>query len=170
VTTLADDVLVIGLGGNLGGDAAILERFRRAREAFERVGATRAAPLYRTGPIGPAQPDFLNSAVQVRYLDSPAQLIASVLELERALGRDRRDELRGGPRAIDLDVLVWGPRVFDSTYLVVPHPRLAERRFALAPLAELLGDAAVLPGTQSPLRDLLERVTGQRIELVTADW
>ena len=69
----------------------------------------RSAPLYRTAPIGPAQPPFLNTAVRVRWpTRRPAELIATVLEIERMLGRDRRGEARWGPRTIDLDVLVWG--------------------------------------------------------------
>ena len=132
---IADDALVIGLGGNVGGDEAIVERFRRAREALAQLGETRAAPLYRTAAIGPVQPAFLNSAVRVRYREgTPAELIATVLELERLLGRDRRGEARGGPRVIDLDVLVWGARVIRTPELEVPHPRLVERRFALQPL------------------------------------
>src|SRR5690348_11768070 len=132
---IADDALVIGLGGNVGGDEEIVERFRRAREALAQLGETRAAPLYRTAAIGPVQPAFLNSAVRVRYREgTPAELIATVLELERLLGRDRRGEARGGPRVIDLDVLVWGARVIRTPELEVPHPRLVERRFALQPL------------------------------------
>ena len=166
---IADDALVIGLGGNVGGDAAILERFRRAREALAQLGETRAAPVYRTAPIGPVQTAFLNSAVRVRYRDgTPQELIATVLELERLLGRDRRGEARGGPRAIDLDVLVWGARVIRTPELEVPHPRLVERRFALQPLADLFGeDAEIRAGT---IGALLQRVSNQACELVAATW
>jgi 2-amino-4-hydroxy-6-hydroxymethyldihydropteridine diphosphokinase len=161
ILELPDDALVIGLGGNVGGDAAIIERFRRAREALAQLGDVRAAPLYRTAPIGPAQADFLNTAVRVRYRDgTPAELIATILELERLLGRERRGEARGGPRAIDLDVLVWGTRQLRTPELELPHPRLVERRFALEPLAELFEQA----------RPLLARVADQRCELVTTTW
>ena len=166
---IADDALVIGLGGNVGGDAAITERFLRAREALAQLGETRAAPLYRTAAIGPVQAAFLNSAVRVRYRDgTPAELLATVLELERLLGRDRRGEARGGPRAIDLDVLVWGARVIRTPELEVPHPRLVERRFALQPLADLFGeDAEIRAGT---IGALLQRVSNQACELVAATW
>ena len=103
---LADDAVVIGLGGNVGGDAAIVERFRRAREAFAEIGDVRCAALYRTAPIGPAQAAFLNSALRVRWPDAIAsEVMHTVLEIERLLGRDRRGEARWGPRTIDLDVL-----------------------------------------------------------------
>ena len=158
---LPDDALVIGLGGNVGGDAAIVARFVRAREALAQLGEVRSAPLYRTAAIGPAQPDFLNTAVRVRYRDgTPGELIATILELERLLGRDRRGEARNGPRAIDLDVLVWGARQIRTPELELPHPRLFERRFALEPLAELFAE----------VRPLLARVADQRCELVTTTW
>jgi len=172
VIALPDDALVIGLGGNVGGEAAIVARFVRAREALAQLGAVKSAPLYRTawvGPAhgagprasGPAQPDFLNTAVRVRYRDgTPAELIATILELERLLGRDRRGEARGGPRAIDLDVLAWGARTLRTPELELPHPRLLERRFALEPLADLFEQA----------RPLLARVADQRCELVTTTW
>jgi 2-amino-4-hydroxy-6-hydroxymethyldihydropteridine diphosphokinase len=169
VTELPADALVIGLGGNVGGEPAIVERFRRAREALAQLGAVRSAGLYRTAAIGMAQPAFLNSAVRVRYADgTPAELIATVLELERLLGRDRRGEARGGPRAIDLDVLAWGPRIVRSPELELPHPRLGERRFALQPLADLFGEELALDGETLATR--LRRVADQGCELVATEW
>jgi 2-amino-4-hydroxy-6-hydroxymethyldihydropteridine diphosphokinase len=162
--------LVIGLGGNVGGDDAILERFRRAREALGVLGEVRSAPLYRSAAIGPAQPAFLNTAVRLAAPDTtPAELIATVLELERLLGRARRGEARWGPRPIDLDVLVWGGRVVRTPELEVPHPRLAERRFALAPLAALLGDAYEIPGAGAA-GALLARVRDQDVVELAPSW
>jgi len=186
--------LVIGLGGNVGGQAAIVERFRRARSALEVLGAVRSAPLYRTAPIGPAQPPFLNTAIRIAAADlAPDELLAMLREIEHLLGRDRRGEARWGPRPIDLDVLVWGGRVLRSPELEVPHPRLAERRFALAPLAALVGEDFELPGagaagaagavgavgavgaagalgTLGTLGTLLRRVAEQDVALVAASW
>jgi len=161
--------VVIGLGGNLGSDDEIVERFRRAREALAALGPVRSAALYRTAPVGhPEQPAFLNSAVSVRAADlQPAELIATVLELERLLGRDRARETRWGPRPIDLDVLVWGARTHRTPELEVPHPRLAARRFALAPLADLYPEL-VIPG-HGPVAALLARVTDQPLEPL-GDW
>lgn len=149
--------LVVGFGGNVGGDDAIIERFRRARSAF---GGVRSAALYRTAAIGPEQADFLNTAVAVELDTTPSQLIATVLEIERLLGRDRRSEARWGPRKIDLDVLVWDDRVIRTPELEVPHPRLYERRFALQPLADLI---AVDPAR-------LAAVADQQLELVSREW
>lgn len=168
---LADDTVVIGLGGNVGDEAAIRERFARARESLATLGEVRSAALYRTAPIGPAQPAFLNSAVRVRWPGAIAsEVISAVLEIERLLGRDRRSETRWGPRPIDLDVLVWGSRLVRTPELELPHPRLAERRFALRPLADLVGEDTVLPGMTDTLATLLARVAAQGLEQVQLAW
>ena len=158
--------VVIGLGGNVGD---VADRFRRAREALAQLGSVTSAPLYRTAPIGPAQPPYLNSAVRVRWdVVTPGELIATVLEIERMLGRDRRGEPRWGPRTIDLDVLLWGERVVRTPELEVPHPRLHERRFALRPLIELVGEQLVLRG--EPLSVHESRVMDQELEELSATW
>ncbi len=168
---IADDALVIGLGGNVGGEPAILQRFERAREAFAEIGDVKSAALYRTAPIGPAQPPFLNSALRVRWADAIAsEVIATVLEIERLLGRDRRGQPRWGPRTIDLDVLVWGSRVIHTPELELPHPRLAERRFALRPLIDLVGTDTELPGTHDTLGALEQRVMTQALVELQSVW
>lgn len=165
--------LVIGLGGNVGGEAAVTERFRRAREALSALGAARSAPLYRTAPIGPEQSPFLNTAVALAAPNvhglRPDELLAMVRGIEHLLGRDRRGVERWGPRSIDLDVLVWGGHTVRLPDLEVPHPRLAERRFALQPLAALVGEGFEIVGV-GPLGPLLERVREQSVEEIAATW
>ena len=168
--TLPADILVIGLGGNVGGDDAVLARMRRAREALVVWGRTRASSVYRTAAVGgPPQPEYLNAALAIHVAPPeplPAEVINTVLELERLAGRDRACEERFGPRPLDLDVLVWGARVIEwpgPPLLEVPHPRLAARRFALAPLIELVGEDTVLPGDGRVLGALDEALTGQRV-------
>jgi len=157
-------VIVIGLGGNVGDDAAIVARFGAVAAALRAWGEVRASSVYRTAPIGPAQPAFLNAALALRP-DPPApraaELWAVLTELERMLGRDRAREARWGPRTIDLDVLVWDGHDGDGV-IEVPHPRLVERRFALAPLAELRGEDAIVAGR--PLRAWLDDVRDQEVE------
>lgn len=163
------EAIVIGFGGNVGSEDEILERFRRAREALSQLGSLRSAPLYRSQPVGPVQPPYLNSAVRLQSADvQPGELIATLLELERLLGRIR-PHARWGPRAIDLDVLVWGDRIVRTPELEVPHPRLAERRFALEPLAALLGETFVVP-EQGDLAGLLARVRTQAVEQIAETW
>lgn len=181
-TQAALEPVVIGLGGNVGGEPAIARRFDRARAAIAALGAApgaerrpgmgivRSARLYRSAPIGPDQPWFLNTAVRVAVADAqPGELIATLLEIERLLGRRRETEARWGPRPIDLDVLVWGARIVRAPELEVPHPRLAERRFALLPLIDLVGEDFIVPGA-GPAGELARRVADQRCDEVAATW
>ena len=164
-------MIVIGFGGNVGTEAEIIERFVRARHAFAQIGDVKSAALYRTAPIGPVQPAFLNSAIRVRWGDAiPREVIETVLEIERLLGRDRGGEARYGPRTIDLDVLVWGTREICTPELEIPHPRIAERRFALQPLIDLVGDQTLLPGTNDKLGALERLVSAQSLEQLQETW
>ena len=103
------------------------------------------------------QPPFLNGAVAIDTGLDPRVLLDVLLEVERRLGRDRGESSkRWGPRTIDLDLLLYGERVVEEPGLVVPHPHLHERRFALEPLAELAPDALVPgKGTVTALLDEL---------------
>ena len=164
------ELVVVGLGGNVGTEAAIIERFGHVRAGLTTLGAVRSAPLYRSAPIGPAQPAFLNTAVCVAVDDGrPAEVMASLHTLERVLGRSREREDRWGPRPIDIDMLVWGDRILRTPELEVPHPRLAERKFALAPLVDLLGEGFVIPGL-GPAGDLLRAVAGQTCDQIAEIW
>ncbi len=159
-------MIAIGFGGNVGDVRA---SFVRAREAIALLGDVRSASLYRSAPIGPEQPAFLNTAIRVRESDMhPDELLATLRELERLLGRDRSREVRWGPRTLDLDVLLWDARVIRTPELEVPHPRLAERRFVVLPLIDLLGEAFVVG--ESTLGELATRVADQDVELVAERW
>ena len=129
-------VAALGLGGNVGDVAGAFV------EALARCAATRGVSLaalssvYRTPPWGKLdQPDFLNMAALVETTLTARALLALCLEVECGLGRERRE--RWGPRLIDIDVLTFGDATIDEPNLKVPHPRLPERAFALAPLAEI---------------------------------
>jgi len=160
---------VIGLGGNIGTAAELIDRFGRARQALALLGEhLQSAPLFRTAPLGPQQAPFLNTAVRVVIEGvQPDELIASVLEIERLLGRTRDGE-RNGPRLIDLDVLIWGTRVIRMPGFDVPHPRLRDRRFALEPVVALLGEDHALP--QGRVGDLLDGVRDQACEQIADHW
>lgn len=170
---LAPNLLLLGLGGNLGTEEQVLARMREVAQAARAWGAVSCSSVLRTAPIGPAQPAFLNAALRISLAApswQPTALISAVLELERRAGRDRSTTLRWGPRAIDVDVLAWGARVAQwpgPPELVVPHPRWAQRRFALAPAVEVLGeDAYELPGTGRSLGQWLaeEQVAEQQVQ------
>ncbi|MCB9548831.1 MAG: 2-amino-4-hydroxy-6-hydroxymethyldihydropteridine diphosphokinase [Myxococcales bacterium] len=128
----------IGLGGNIGPVAETLSAARLALRGLAR-GPLLMSPLVETDPWGlPDQPAFLNQVVGLRPRLGPHETLEALLAIERAHGRSRGE--RWGPRTLDLDVLTWPTAVAASAALEVPHPRLAERRFVLAPWA------AVAPG------------------------
>ena len=176
MSEIGDETLVLGMGGNVGGEAAVVERMRRVAEAVSGWGAVKASSVYRTAPVGPEQADFLNAALRVRLAGEPWQpreIISAVLEIEALLGRERGREERWGPRKIDLDVLVWGRRVAryeGPPVLEVPHPRVRERRFALQPMVDVLEWETELPGSGRRLGELLGEagVREQRVELT--EW
>lgn len=119
------------------------------------VHVERRSSVYETEPVGgpPGQPPYLNQVIEVAFDGSLRALLAAAQEVEAALGRDRSREQRWGPRRIDVDILV-ADAVAEEPGLIVPHPRLGERRFVLEPLAELA------PGLEVPgmgcVRDVLE--------------
>jgi 2-amino-4-hydroxy-6-hydroxymethyldihydropteridine diphosphokinase len=129
-------VASLGLGGNVGDVAAAFVAALRALAAAPGVRLTALSSVYRTPPWGKRdQPDFLNMAALIATALPPRELLARCLDAERALGRQRLE--RWGPRTIDLDILTYGEATIDEPELKIPHPRLAERAFALAPLAEI---------------------------------
>jgi len=125
----------LGLGSNLGNRQANL---RDALRGLWRMGRVEAmSSLYETEPVGgPEQPPFLNAACRFETGLEPRPLLRFLQGLEHELGRRPGGE-RWGPRAIDLDILLYEDRLLDEGDLVVPHPRLAERPFVLVPLAEI---------------------------------
>jgi 2-amino-4-hydroxy-6-hydroxymethyldihydropteridine diphosphokinase len=142
--------VVIGLGANLGDRLATMRDAVARIDRIEGVRVTGCSRIYETEPVGLLeQPAFLNAAILVEGAVPPLVLLDSLLGVERELGRTRGEsEVRGGPRVIDLDVLWIEGVVLDEPRLVVPHPRLHERAFALVPLLEV-APGAVDPRTRS---------------------
>ncbi len=138
----------LGLGGNLG-DAA--GNVRAALGLIDKLPHTRvlkASSLYRTAPWGLTdQPDFINACALVETGLPAVALLAGCLAIEQSLGRDRASGTRWGPRLIDIDVLFYADEVSHAPQLTLPHPRLFERGFVLAPLAEI--DPAMRIGGRS---------------------
>jgi 2-amino-4-hydroxy-6-hydroxymethyldihydropteridine diphosphokinase len=125
----------LGLGSNVG------DRETNLREALKRLESegtrvVRRSSLYETEPQELRdQPWFLNAVVEVETDLFPLQLLACIRNIEREMGRRRVTSK--GPRNIDIDILFYGRNVIDTADLEVPHPRIAQRRFVLEPLAEI---------------------------------
>jgi 2-amino-4-hydroxy-6-hydroxymethyldihydropteridine diphosphokinase len=168
---LGPSTIAIGLGGNLGTDAELLARFADARAALAAFGRIASAPVYRSAPIGPPQPAYLNTAIamNVEPAPEPRELIETLRELERLAGRDRDREVRWGPRMLDLDVLLWGVAPIRTPELTVPHPRLVARRFALRPLSDVIADV-IVPGTERTIAGWLATTADQELDVVAYDW
>jgi 2-amino-4-hydroxy-6-hydroxymethyldihydropteridine diphosphokinase len=134
----------IGVGSNLGDREATIGRAVALLGSCADVDVLGMSTLRETEPWGPVeQPRFLNAAIAVETSLEPRALLGVLLDVERRLGRVREE--RFGPRTIDLDLLVYGDAVVDEPGLIVPHPRLHERAFALEPLRELDSEL-VVPG------------------------
>jgi 2-amino-4-hydroxy-6-hydroxymethyldihydropteridine diphosphokinase len=157
---------VIGLGANLGDSRAA---FRRALGALRLVGELEAvSSLYDTVPVGgPPQPRYLNAAARLRTPLSPRALLEALLAIERSEGRERRD--RWGPRPLDLDILWIAGLFVDEPGLSVPHPRLAERAFALLPLLEVAPDATD-PRTGRPLSGVVSTLDTSGVIRLAETW
>jgi len=127
--------VLLGLGSNLGeSEKAITSCLRRLADEGNVVEISR---LWRTRPIGPPQPDYLNASIVIEWPTALRSLLSRCQELEAAAGRNRLAEERWGPRVLDIDLLMAKNTVCRGPLLELPHPRLHERRFALEPAAEV---------------------------------
>ena len=142
----------LALGANLG------DREAQLREAVGRLRAAdlvllRSSSVYETAPVGlRAQPDFLNMVLEAETALFPMRLLQRVARVEREMGRKRL--VVNGPRVIDIDILLYGGFVVETAKLVIPHPRMAERRFVLEPMSELAPELRH-PVTRQTVREML---------------
>jgi len=133
-----DEAVFLGLGANLGNRAENLRMALRYVSSLARIDAV--SSLYETPPAGDEkQPNYYNAACRLATGLSPEALLDYLKRVEFEIGR--RPAPRWASRPIDLDLLLYGERVVETVGLVVPHPRLVERAFVLAPLAEIAPDA-----------------------------
>jgi len=162
------EVAFVGLGSNVGDR---LENLRRAVALLAaRAPVHRVSPVYETEPVGfRDQAWFLNCVVEVEAAGGAEALHAATKDVERVMGK--ATPFPDGPRVIDLDILLLGDAVLEGPTLRVPHPRMHERRFVLAPLADLAPDVP-LPGLGSSAAEALERLpeTEQVRLYATGPW
>jgi len=148
----------IALGSNLASQYG--DREANLREAVRRLGelgeVKAVSSFYDTEPVGYLdQPRFLNGAAVFETSLDPSALMRALLEIERAMGRER--VIAKGPRVIDLDLLLYGNRVMNTAELTLPHPEMQSRRFVLEPLAEIAGEW-VHPVLRVTVREMLGRL------------
>lgn len=152
-------IVYIALGSNLG------DRARHMREALQRlepgVVVEALSPIYETEPqYVREQPAFCNAVVRVRTDLSPEKLLAHLKSVEEAVGRTKT--FRNGPRVIDLDIVLYDDQQMDSPSLTIPHPRMHERAFVLAPLTDIAPDL-VHPRLRLTMRYLFKKISSRGV-------
>ncbi len=125
----------IALGSNLGDSRQILLDAMTVIDTVPGVRMIGRSHLYKTAPVGPPQPDYINACITVQTSISPRDLLHRLLAIEQRFGRVRKE--RWGARSLDLDLLLFGDRTIQASKLSVPHPRLHERPFVLVPLMDV---------------------------------
>lgn len=146
----------IGLGSNLADPQTQIDWALAALRALPASYLEAVAPRYRSWAIGPGtQPDYINTAVRLRTDLDPLPLLRALQLLENSRGRQRSGVL-WSPRPLDLDILLYGQRQIATPELTIPHPRLVQRNFVLAPLHDLDPELRLPDG--SPIARLLARI------------
>ncbi|MCE7975008.1 MAG: 2-amino-4-hydroxy-6-hydroxymethyldihydropteridine diphosphokinase [Leptolyngbya sp. PLA1] len=144
----------VALGANLGDRAGTIRAALGLLGGLPGTRVVHASDLFETPPVGPGEQGlYLNAAAVLETTLAPQGLLDGMLEIERALGRNRARAERWGPRVIDLDLLLYGGATLAEPGLQIPHPRMHERAFVLVPLAQVAGDWTV-PGTGRTVGDL----------------
>lgn len=159
----------LGLGANLGDRLAQLQQAIELIHHTCGICVTRISSIYETTPVGYLeQPPFYNLVIQIQTTQPPADLLTTILQIEKKLHRVR--QIRWGPRTIDIDILLYENRVIQQEELQVPHPRIPERAFVLIPLRELMGNQT-LPGWGQTIDQFIEKLPpDQEIRKLNVDF
>ena len=162
----------IALGSNVGDRLAHLRSARAHIQQIARVsGPGRSSRIYETEPVGMGDDAraFLNAVIEVEFTGEPLGLLDSLQQIETSMGRPSRHP-RNVPRMIDLDILYLGDLVLTDERVAIPHPALHERRFVLAPLADIRPEL-VLPGQGQKVAELLAGLRDPAaVALFSATW
>ena len=157
------ETIILGLGSNRGDSKEILTGAIKLLTSF--LQDVRTSSVYITKPQDYTdQDDFYNMVVAGLYAGSPSSLLKAVQQVEAAYGRNRKYEIPKGPRTLDIDILFFGVQVItlDNPPLIIPHPAVYRRAFALLPLLELYPDY-IDPITQQPLAAALAALPDQGV-------
>jgi 2-amino-4-hydroxy-6-hydroxymethyldihydropteridine diphosphokinase len=154
-------VAFVGIGSNLEDPRVQVLAAFEALATLPQTRLTARSPLYRSAPIGgPPQPDYVNAVARIETGLGAQALLEALLEIEARHGRSRGE--RNAPRTLDLDLLLYDSAVLATDELRIPHPRMHERRFVLAPLRDIAPELRI-PG-RGAVADLLAQCAAQRLE------
>ncbi|SCC92655.1 2-amino-4-hydroxy-6-hydroxymethyldihydropteridinepyrophosphokinase [Thiomonas sp. X19] len=161
---LAPDMALIGLGANLGDGAATLATALGELQDLAGCQLLQNSSLYRSAPVDAKGPDYWNAVAVLRCALTPGQLLQRLQCIERRHGRLRPAGRHNAPRTLDLDLLLFGEQTLQDAALTLPHPRMHQRAFVLAPLAEIRPDW-ILPDGE-PVQHAAQRLraAGQTLE------
>lgn len=159
-------IAYIGLGSNQGEVVEALNSAIESLRSIEQTEVVAVSPFYRSAPIDAPGPDFMNAVVKAETALEPYALLLHLLDIELMLGRKRRGLKKNAPRNVDLDLLLLGDMIVQSTPLTLPHPRLHLRAFVLRPLLDLAPEIRI-PG-QGPAASFLDAVDDQKVEPLEA--
>ncbi len=154
----------VGLGANLGDPAATVTAALHELAALPDTRLLAVSSLYRCAPVDAGGPDFVNAVAALATSASPHMLLAQLQAIELRHGRER--PYRNAPRLLDLDLLLYDGITLADPTLTLPHPRMHERAFVLAPLAELAPRLRV--GVHGEVAALLAACAGQTVERIAA--
>lgn len=147
-------IAYIGLGSNLNQPTAQIKNALKSLNAMPGCELKKISSLYKTLPLGPPQPDYINACVELHTTLTAQRLLAQLQKIEQQQGRVR--EIHWGPRTIDLDILLYDSQIIKTPTLTIPHPELTTRPFVLVPLYEI-NPQLILPGN-ALLEDLVKQL------------
>lgn len=150
----------LSLGSNMGDRLKNLDLALEALEADRNIKVSSKSDIYETSPVEYRdQPDFFNLVLEIETRYGPAKLLDACLAIETAMGRERIKP--GGPRNIDIDILLYDNETINEPQITIPHPRLTKRAFVLVPLTDLKADIT-LPGGEK-LQDFIPSTSSQQV-------
>ena len=153
----------IALGSNLGNSLNTLESSLQLLYEMPSINLITTSSWYRTKPVGPPQPDYLNGCALLEVQQTPEEFLVLLQAVELQFGRVRTE--RWGARTLDLDLLLYDELVLNTPNLQIPHPRMRERAFVLVPLAEIAADW-LEPRSGKAIAQLVKEVDCTGVQLI----
>jgi 2-amino-4-hydroxy-6-hydroxymethyldihydropteridine diphosphokinase len=154
----------VGLGSNLGNSLNTLESSLQLLDEIPGINLIATSSWYRTKPVGPPQPDYLNGCALLEVQQTPEEFLVLLQAVELQFGRVRTE--RWGARTLDLDLLLYDELVLNTPNLQIPHPRMRERAFVLVPLAEIAANW-LEPRSGKTIAQLVKEVDCSGVQLIT---